>query len=69
MANFTGLEDRLVRAGSAQSVGNGTIPTTSNQAPGILPINNTFSEGQYLDFVLTSGVTAGVAADITGGNA
>lgn len=66
MANYTGLEDRLIKAGSPRSVSNGSVPTTANQAPGILPINNTFSKGKYLDYVLDSGVTAGVAADITG---
>ena len=66
MADYKGLEDRLVRAGSPKSVNNGSIPTTANLAPGIIPINNTFSKGQYKDYVLDSGVTAGVAADITG---
>tara|TARA_B110000285_G_scaffold38508_1_gene41774 strand:- start:1253 stop:1453 length:201 start_codon:yes stop_codon:yes gene_type:complete len=66
MANYTGLEDRLIKAGSPRSVSNGNVPTTANQAPGILPINNTFSKGKYLDYVLDSGVTVGVASDITG---
>ena len=66
MANYKGLEDRLINAGSPKSVNNGSIPTTVNLAPGIIPINNSFSKGQYKDFVLDSGVTAGIAADITG---
>ena len=66
MADYKGLEDRLVRAGSPKSVNNGSIPTTANQASGIIPINNSFSKGQYKDYVLDAGVTAGVAADITG---
>jgi len=45
MADYKGLEDRLVRAGSPKSVNNGSIPTTANLAPGIIPINNTFSKG------------------------
>ena len=65
MANYTGLEDRLIKAGSPRSVSNGSVPTTTNQAPGILPINNTFSKGKYLDYVLDSGVTAGQASDLT----
>ncbi len=66
MSELKGLEDRLVQKGSPKSVNNGSIPTTANLAPGIIPINNTFSKGKYLDYVLDSGVTAGVAADITG---
>jgi hypothetical protein len=66
MANYKGLEDRLINAGSPKSVNNGSIPTTANLAPGIIPINNSFSKGQYKNFVLDSGVTAGIAADITG---
>jgi len=65
MADYKGLEDRLVRAGSPKSVNNGSIPTTSNIAPGIIPINNTFSKGEYLKYVLDSGVTAGQASDLT----
>jgi hypothetical protein len=65
MADYKGLEDRLVRAGSPKSVNNGSIPTTSNLAPGIIPINNTFTKGKYLDYVLDSGVTAGQASDLT----
>ena len=66
MSELKGLEDRLVQKGSPKSVNNGSIPTTANLAPGIIPINNTFSKGKYLDYVLDSGVTAGVTADITG---
>ena len=65
MADYKGLEDRLVKAGSPKSVNNGSIPTTSNLAPGIIPINNTFTKGKYLDYVLDSGVTAGQASDLT----
>ena len=65
MADYLGLEDRLVRAGSPKSVGNGSIPTTANLAPGIIPINNTFSRGQYRDYVLDSGVTVEQAAELT----
>ena len=66
MSELKGLEDRLIKKGSPKSVNNGSVPTTANLAPGIIPINNTFSKGKYLDYVLDSGVTAGVAADITG---
>ena len=65
MANYKGLEDRLINAGSPKSVNNGSIPTTANLAPGIIPINNTFSKGQYKDYVLDSGVTVDQAADLT----
>ena len=65
MADYKGLDDRLVRAGSPKSVNNGSEPTTANLAPGIIPINNTFSQGKYLDYVLDSGVTAGQASDLT----
>ena len=65
MADYKGLEDRLVKAGSPKSVNNGSIPTTANLAPGIIPINNTFTKGKYLDYVLDSGVTAGQASDLT----
>ena len=65
MANYKGLEDRLINAGSPKSVNNGSIPTTANLAPGIIPINNTFSKGQYKDYVLDSGVTVTQAADLT----
>jgi hypothetical protein len=65
MADYKGLEDRLVRAGSPKSVNNGSIPTTANLASGIIPINNTFSKGQYKDYVLDSGVTVDQAADLT----
>jgi hypothetical protein len=30
------------------------IPTVANRDPNILPINNTFSKGRYLDFVQDS---------------
>ena len=66
MSELKGLEDRLIKKGSPKSVNNGSVPTTANLAPGIIPINNSFSKGQYKDFVLDSGVTAGIAADITG---
>ena len=66
MSELKGLEDRLIMKGSPNSVNNGSVPTTANLAVGIVPINNTFSKGKYLDYVLDSGVTAGVAADITG---
>ena len=66
MSELKGLEDRLIKKGSPKSVNNGSIPTTANLAPGIIPINNTFSKGKYEDYVLDSGVTAGSAADLTG---
>ena len=66
MSELKGLEDRLIKKGSPKSVNNGSVPTTANLAPGIIPINNTFSKGKYEDYVLDSGVTAGAAADITG---
>tara|TARA_R110002153_G_scaffold54741_2_gene152290 strand:+ start:22 stop:222 length:201 start_codon:yes stop_codon:yes gene_type:complete len=65
MANYKGLEDRLINAGSPKSVNNGSIPTTSNLAPGIIPINNTFSKGKYEDYVLDSGAAGGSASDLT----
>ena len=66
MSELKGLEDRLIRKGSPKSVNNGSIPTTANIAPGIIPINNTFHKGQYRDYVLDSGATIGAAADLTG---
>ena len=54
MPDYNGLADRLEAAGSPQSLNNGALPTTANQAAGILPINNTFSQGKYLDFVVNA---------------
>ena len=52
MSELKGLEDRLIKKGSPKSVNNGSVPTTANLAPGIIPINNTFSKGKYEDYVL-----------------
>lgn len=66
MSELKGLEDRLIKKGSPKSVNNGSIPTTANLAPGIIPINNTFSKGKYQDFAVLSGVKEKALTDVTG---
>ena len=66
MSELKGLEDRLIRKGSPKSVNNGSVPTTANLAPGIIPINNTFSKGKYTDFAVAAGVERDALTDITG---
>ena len=54
MANYNGLGDRLEQAGSPYSAANGASPKdgTGLYAPGTIRINNTFTKGDYLDFVI-----------------
>tara|TARA_R110000772_G_C13067954_1_gene416045 strand:- start:434 stop:634 length:201 start_codon:yes stop_codon:yes gene_type:complete len=66
MSELKGLEDRLIKKGSPKSVNNGGVPTTANLAPGIIPINNTFSKGKYEDFAVLAGVTTDALTDTTG---
>ena len=66
MSELKGLEDRLIMKGSPNSVNNGSVPTTSNTAGGIIPINNTFSKGKYQDFAVLSGVKEKALTDVTG---
>ena len=66
MSELKGLEDRLIMKGSPHSVNNGSVPTTSNTAGGIIPINNTFSKGKYQDFAVLSGVKEKALTDTTG---
>ena len=66
MSELKGLEDRLIMKGSPNSVNNGSVPTTSNTAGGIIPINNTFSKGKYEDFAVLAGVTRDALIDTTG---
>jgi len=64
--SYKGLEDRLVKAGSPKSANNGAKPTTSLLAVGIIPINNTFSKGNYEDFAIAAGVEDEALQDVTG---
>ena len=66
MSELKGLEDRLIMKGSPHSVNNGSVPTTSNTAGGIIPINNTFSKGKYQDFALEAGIDEDSLTDTTG---
>ncbi len=62
---YKGLEDRLINAGSPKSANNGAKPTVALAAPGTIPINNTFSKGNYEDFALLAGVEKDALQDIT----
>jgi hypothetical protein len=62
---YKGLEDRLINAGSPKSANNGAQPTVALAAPGIIPINNTFSKGNYEDFAIVAGVREAALQDTT----
>ena len=62
---YKGLEDRLINAGSPKSANNGAKPTVALSADGIIPINNTFSMGNYEDFAIAAGVSDAALQDTT----
>ena len=62
---YKGLEDRLINTGSPKSANNGAQPTVALSADGIIPINNTFSKGNYEDFAIATGVTSVRLQDTT----
>ena len=60
-----GLLDRLKTKGTVLSPLRGTKPTASLVKDSI-PVNNTFSKGQYQNFVVDIKVDVGRASDLTG---
>lgn len=56
------LKDRFETGGSTLNSLKGGLPTTSLKAGDIIPVNNTFSKGQYRDYVLDTDK----ATDLTG---
>lgn len=52
MPDYNGLGDRLETKGSPYSANNGAKPVEALKATGILSTNNTFTGGNYSDFVV-----------------